>query len=246
MSRQRVLYPCVLCVIALCAACNSSPGRPGQDSTVIPPEKVLNFETLYEQNCAGCHGTNGKGGASIALADPTFLAIANDDVIRRTAVSGVHGTLMPAFAKTAGGMLTDQQINAIVGGIRAWARPELLQNTLPPPLATQSPGDAHRGEVAYATYCASCHGQNGAGGEKASSIVNGAYLTLVSDQYLRIAVIAGRPEFGAPDWRNDVPGRPMSSQEVSDVVAWLSAQRPPFPSQPYLNSSTQRVAGGAP
>jgi cytochrome c oxidase cbb3-type subunit III len=246
MSRQCILYSCALCAIALCAACNSSPGRPAQDSAVVPPEQVLNFGTLYEQNCAGCHGKNGKGGAAIALADPIFLAIAHDDVIRRTAVSGVHGTLMPAFAKTAGGMLTDQQINAIVGGIRAWARPELLQNTPPPPLSEQPLGDAHRGEAVYATYCASCHGQNGAGGEKASSIVNGSYLSLVSDQYLRIAVIAGRPELGAPDWRNDVPGRPMSSQEVADVVAWLSAQRPTFPNQPYLNSSTQRVAGEAP
>jgi hypothetical protein len=30
---------------------------------------------------------------------------------------------------------------------------------------------------------------------------------------------------GAPDWRGNVPGKPMSSQNVSDVVAWLAAQR---------------------
>jgi cytochrome c oxidase cbb3-type subunit 3 len=245
MSR-RCLCLCVVCAITLCAACNSSPGRPDQDLAVVSPEQILNFDTLYEQNCAGCHGKNGKGGAAIALADTTFLAIANDDVIRSTAVSGVYGTLMPAFAKTAGGMLTDRQIDAIVVGIRAWAQPELLQNTAPPPLAGQPPGDAHRGEAVYAAYCASCHGQNGAGGQRASSIVNGSYLSLVSDQYLRIAVIAGRPELGAPDWRNDVPGRPMSSQEVADVVAWLSAQRPTFSGQPYLDSPTHRVAGEAP
>lgn len=228
MSHRLKLCGCVL-VTLICPACINAPGRPARDSAALAPDHVLNFDTLYEQNCAGCHGKNGKGGAAIALADPTFLAIANDDVIRRTAVSGVPRTLMPAFAKTEGGMLTDQQINAIVAGIRAWARPELLHNTAPPLLTAQPPGDAHRGEAVYATYCASCHGQNGAGGQRASSIVNGSYLTLVSDQYLRIAVIAGRPELGAPDWRNDLPGRPMSSQEVADVVAWLSAQRPSFP-----------------
>jgi len=79
----------------------------------------------------------------------------------------------------------------------------------------------------YATFCASCHGPNGQGGKGGSSIANGAYLSLVSDQYLRTIAIAGRPELGAPDWRGNVTGRPMSGAEVSDVVAWLASQRPP-------------------
>jgi hypothetical protein len=67
--------------------------------------------------------------------------------------------------------------------------------------------------------------------------VNGSYLALVSDQDLRTVVIAGRPELGAPDWRSDIPGRPMSAQEITDVVAWLSAQRRKSPGQPYPNPS---------
>jgi hypothetical protein len=66
----------------------------------------------------------------------------------------------------------------------------------------------------------------------------------VSDQQLRTIVIAGRPELGAPDWRGDVAGRPMSAQEITDVVAWLSSQRPQFPGQPYPSSSTDRANGG--
>jgi hypothetical protein len=56
--------------------------------------------------------------------------------------------------------------------------------------------------------------------------VDGSYLSLVSDQGLRTTVIAGRPDLGAPDWRGNVPGHPMSPGEVSDVVAWLAAKRP--------------------
>jgi cytochrome c oxidase cbb3-type subunit 3 len=70
----------------------------------------------------------------------------------------------------------------------------------------------------------------------ASSIVDGSYLALVSDQGLRTVVIVGRPELGAPDWRGNVPGKPMSSQDVSDVVAWLASQRTKFPGQPYIHS----------
>jgi hypothetical protein len=55
--------------------------------------------------------------------------------------------------------------------------------------------------------------------------VDPSFLALVSDQNLRTTVIVGRPELGAPDWRSDVPGKPMSPDDVSDVVAWLVAQR---------------------
>ena len=180
----------------------------------------------------------------MSLANPVFLAIADDGVIRRIASKGVPGTPMPAFAQSAGGMLNDKQIDAIVGGFRSWAKPDALGDVTPPPYAAQSPGDPQRGADAYRTYCSSCHGAGGHGGSKASSIVDGSYLALVSDRQLRTIVIAGRPELGAPDWRGDVEGRPMSAQEITDVVAWLSSQRPQFPGQPYPSSSTDRANGG--
>jgi cytochrome c oxidase cbb3-type subunit 3/ubiquinol-cytochrome c reductase cytochrome c subunit len=54
---------------------------------------------------------------------------------------------------------------------------------------------------------------------------------LVSDQGLRTVLIAGRPELNAPDWRGNVPGKPMSEQEVTDVVAWLASKRAQNPWQ---------------
>jgi mono/diheme cytochrome c family protein len=212
---------------------------------VVPPSEVVDFNQLYGQNCAGCHGVDGKGGAAFALANPVFLAIANDSVIRDTAANGVPGTPMPAFAQSAGGTLTEKQIDAIVEGIRSWARPDALRDTTPPPYAAQAPGDPLHGADAYRTYCSSCHGVGGRGGNKAGSIVDGSYLALVSDQQLRTIVIAGLPELGAPDWRGDVEGRPMSTQDISDVVAWLSGQRPKFPGQPYPIASTNPAHGGA-
>lgn len=186
----------------------------------------------------------GRGGAAIALANPVFLAIADDAVIRRTAANGVPGTPMPAFAQSAGGMLTDKQIDALVRGIRSWAKPGAVGDATMPPYAAQATGNPQRGAEAYRTYCSSCHGVDGRGGSKASSIVDGSYLALVSDQQLRTIVIAGRPELGAPDWRGDVVGRPMSAQDISDVVAWLSSQRPKFPGQPYPNFSMEQAKEG--
>jgi mono/diheme cytochrome c family protein len=197
----------------------------------------MDFSLLYAQNCAGCHGADGKGGAAIGLGDPVYLAIADDVTIRGAIANGVPGTAMPAFAQQAGGMLTDDQINSIIHGIRArWAKADILHDTDAPPYAPRSPGDPKRGATVYAFYCSSCHGAGGHGGERASSIVDGSYLALVSDQNLRTTVIVGRPEIGAPDWRGDVPGKPMSPEDVSDVVAWLAAQRPQFPGQPYSSA----------
>jgi cytochrome c oxidase cbb3-type subunit 3 len=93
-----------------------------------------------------------------------------------------------------------------------------------------------RGAEVYTSFCSSCHGPQGSGGPSASSIVDGSYLALVSDQGLRTVVIVGRPELGAPDWRGNVPGKAMSSQDVSDVVAWLASKRTKYPGQPYQHS----------
>jgi cytochrome c oxidase cbb3-type subunit 3 len=244
MNCQAIGSALAILAIAVCVACSNSPGRPAPNSAVVPPDQIADFSLLYSQNCAGCHGAAGKGGAAVALANPVFLAIADDTVIRRTAASGVPGTPMPAFAQGAGGMLTDQQIDALVRGIRSWAKLGALGDQIPPSYAAQAPGDPQLGADAYRTYCSSCHGVGGRGGSKASSIVDGSYLALTSDQQLRTIVIAGRPELGAPDWRGDVEGRPMSAQDISDVVAWLSSQRPQLPGQPYPISSMDRAKGG--
>jgi cytochrome c oxidase cbb3-type subunit III len=243
---NRLRYLCASAVLSLLlSGCNSPQGQPQKDSEPIVPSQVVDFRTLYGQNCAGCHGVDGKGGAAIALTNPVYLAIADDSVIRRTASKGVRGTPMPAFAQSAGGMLTDKQIDVIVGGIRAWATPNAFGDQTPPPYSTQAGGDPQRGADAYRTYCSSCHGADGHGGSKASSIVEGSYLALVSDQQLRTIVIAGRPELNAPDWRGNLQDRPMSTQEITDVVAWLSSQRPQSPGQPYPISSMSRTNGGS-
>jgi mono/diheme cytochrome c family protein len=202
----------------------------------IVPSEISDFSTLYERNCAGCHGSEGKGGAAIALGDPVYLAIADEAVLRDAATNGIPGTSMPAFAQSAGGMLTAKQIDVIVGGIRErWSKSDVLRGADPPPYSSSEPGDTSRGSQVYAMYCSSCHGPEGRGGQKASSIVDGSFLALVDDQELRTIVIVGRPELGAPDWRGDIPGKPMSAKDVSDVVVWLASQRPKFPGQPYPN-----------
>ena len=222
----------------LVSGCSSPHGQPAKGSEVLAPNEVLDFGTLYAENCAGCHGAEGHGGAAIALANAVYLAIADDAAIRKVIANGVRGTSMPAFAVSAGGMLTDAQIDVITKGIRSsWSQQGILEAATAPSYARKSSGDAQRGELAYKTYCESCHGPGGCGGPKGSSITDDSFLALVGDQGLRTIVITGRPELGAPDWRGNLPGRPMSDQEVTDVVSWLASRRVQNPGQPYSASN---------
>ena len=233
-------HPCVLVALAaiLASGCGAPHGQPAKGSEVLAPSEVLEFRTLYAENCAACHGAQGRGGAAIALADPVYLAIADEAAIRKAIGNGVPGTAMPAFAASAGGLLTDAQIDVITKNIhQRWSKQGVLDTVTAPPYAPKSAGDAQRGEAAYKTYCESCHGSGGKGGPKGSAITDDSFLALVSDQGLRTIVIAGRPELGAPDWRGDLPGKPMSDQEVTDVVAWLASRRVQDPGQPYAASN---------
>lgn len=231
-----------LCMFASLAAsfvtgCGTPHGQPRSGSEVLAPSEVLEFGTLFSENCAACHGPEGRGGAAIALANPVYLAIADDASIRKVIAQGVRGTAMPAFAQSAGGMLTDSQIDVLTREIRSrWSQQGIPDAKSIPPFAPKLTADAHRGEGTFKTFCESCHGPSGRGGQKASAITDDSFLALISDQGLRTVVIAGRPELGAPDWRGNLPDRPMSDQEITDVVAWLASQRVPNPGQPYSAS----------
>ena len=236
---NRLRYLCASAVlILLLSACSSPHGQPQTGTEPVAPDQILDFATLYSQNCAGCHGAQGRGGAAIALSDPVYLAVVDKKAMRKVIADGVRGTSMPAFAQSAGGMLTEKQVDAITSGILSlWGRKGILDGSNLPSYAARTTGDAKRGELAYGTYCASCHGAEGKGSPKGSAITNDSFLALASNQGLRTIVIAGRPELGAPDWRGNVPGKPMTEQEVTDVVAWLTSHRVQYPGQPYSASN---------
>ena len=211
----------------LFGGCGRLPGKPAPGPEVPRPDSILDPVALFSANCTGCHGAEGTHGPSIPLADPVYLAIADNNTIGSTITMGRPGTAMSAFSQKLGGMLTDEQIESIVRGIRErWGRTGRMAGVTTPPYEATGQGNAQQGEVVYSTFCASCHGTGDGGGPKAGAVTNPTYLSLVSNQFLRTVIITGRPDFGAPDWRGNVPGRPMTDQEISDVVAWLSSRRP--------------------
>lgn len=241
MSAQRIFAAMLGLAVPLLAmpgltGCDM-PGRPHPGPEVPRPDAVTSFDALYGENCAGCHGKNGDNGAATNLANPEYQALIDDASMRDVIANGKKGSLMPGFSTRSGGPLTEGQIDVIVQGMRArWKKENAFGGATPPPYKASHAGDATKGEAVYGAACARCHGETAQHPGSAGSILDGSFLALINEQTLRTTVIAGRPDIGEPDWRNHIPGRAMTDDEITDVSAWLIAQRPARPGQPYPNA----------
>jgi len=229
-------------MIAITGGCGRSSVRKANFAADPRLEQAANFRALYGANCSACHGEEGRGSVAVALASPVYLQISDNDVIRNVIANGGPSELSPAFSVPMGGLLSAQDIAVLVDGIRSWSESQALAGATAPRRSENVPGNVQRGAEVFRTFCSSCHGESGTGGKTPGSIVDPSLLALLTDQDLRTLVIVGLPQFGAPDWRNDLPGHPMTDQQISDVVAWLASQRVQYPGQPYLQQS--RATGG--
>jgi mono/diheme cytochrome c family protein len=151
---------------------------------------------------------------------------------------------MPAFAIDKGGGLTAEQIKILIKGIKEhWGSDQSAPSEAPPYLLTKSgpdgaaSGNKDEGAKVFARACACCHGDHGQGGryggktdgKSIGAINDPVFLALISNQALRRYVITGRVDFGMPDYA-DGKGRPegfkpLTSEEVTDVVALLASWR---------------------
>jgi mono/diheme cytochrome c family protein len=214
-------------MLAICAAgvlggCSHAPGYP--PNPMLRPSQVMDFATLYRQNCAACHGANGQNGPAMDLANPEYQAFVDDATLRKWLSAGMPGTEMPAFARSDGGMLTDAQINVLIAGMRKeWLKLNVFAGATPPPYTQAQAGDAHRGEQTYEARCAQCHQPTH------QQITSVDYLALVGNQALRTMIVVGRLDIGQPDWRHDSPGgkeaAPLTAQEINDIVSYLAGLR---------------------
>jgi mono/diheme cytochrome c family protein len=76
--------------------------------------------SIWELNCASCHGLNGEGGVGPALNSMQFMQSATDEQIQGLVAVGVPGTQMNAYSLDFGGPLTTEQIKAVTTFIRSW------------------------------------------------------------------------------------------------------------------------------
>jgi mono/diheme cytochrome c family protein len=198
--------------------------------TYVPADRVImqahHFQhreldpaILFRRFCANCHGDG-----SYAAWDPFFkrfvpavrgpgLRSASDREYLRLAVEkGRPGTLMPAWAKGAGG-LTAAQVEALVRYLAEGdGRP--AQEARPEPVPRG--GEAGRGGQLFTQLCAGCHGGN----RLAPSLGNPVFQASAKDEWLARTIRHGRPDTPMP--ASQRPGAAgLSDEEVRDLVAYL-------------------------
>ena len=219
---------------SLLAGCDL-PGKPHQQDRPKPANEIVDFNTLFQRNCSGCHGPDGKLGPAPPLNDPLFLAIIPDDELLRVISEGRPGTPMAAFAEEHGGPLTGEQVIALAKGLKLRFPSAVdVKEPLPAyrsetePNAEPSADDISRGAELFARACAGCHGERGEGGD-VGAVADPAFLALISDQALRRIIITGRPDLGMPHFADDNGRdddyRPLESAQIDSIVAFLASRR---------------------
>ena len=232
-----VLSSCALLLVnASCERHSEDLAKSTFDS--VPQENAASFETLFRQNCAGCHGREGKLGPAPPLNDPLFLAIVPAETLVETITNGRPGTPMPAFDRRHGGQLTTEQIQILADGLK----PEWEGNRPPienvPAYLTDAAnegmtsGNLERGAQLFAKACANCHGADGKGtgdGELPGAINDPEFLALISNQTLRRIIITGRHDLGMPSFSGtdgrDADFKPLTPIDVATLVALLAHWR---------------------
>ncbi len=161
-----------------------------------------------------CHGAEGMNGPSYPWPIPNIRRwLTSDPASGRWPMA--NRARDARICHQCGRQLTDEQVDALVHGMRAaWykARHSRWCESAAVP-APPSRLIAARGQQVYAAFCAGCHGppEQQARARQGRSPSRRS-LALIRDQALRTIIIAGRPDLGQPDWRNDMPGHPMSDR----------------------------------
>lgn len=240
--RARILTLSALtCAAFFLVACDP-PGKPkAEEAQSEDREAITDFRTLYQSNCSACHGDDGRNGPARILNDALYLSILPRETLKQIVTYGRPGTDMPAWAKSRRGPLTDKQVDILVDGMYSnWGKKTTAFADAPGYVAG-GPGDPVHGKRQFLMSCFMCHGK----GAKPGPITTPEYLDLVSDQMIRTSIIVGRPDLGMPTYKNLNMGRPLSNQDVTDLVAYvISLRQHPAPGEiPGLNGQQESAIG---
>ena len=196
---------------------------------------------LFVDNCAMCHGVDGKGRVGARLEN--FPGIQIETTLSQTIAQGVPGSVMPAWGQANGGPLSEQDIADIVAYITgAFGGTEPLAPLpiyVPPdiPRLPDVEGDPSAGAVVYHAECFACHGHEGQG--RFGAPLAKDWPVTDPETYIRQVVSQGISGTVMPAWSTDAGG-PLSAERIADVTAYVLSLAP------ALTSSTPVPAGPGP
>ncbi|MHB1413367.1 MAG: c-type cytochrome [Thermoleophilia bacterium] len=188
-------------------------------ASALSGQPALPGAAAFQQNCASCHGSNGKG----SQRAPSLEAAGDAGFVSQTVRSGRDG--MPSFS----GRLSDAQISAVS---------EYVASSIA--TVSLTGGDLSRGGVLYRLDCAGCHGATARGGALVHTGGNAPALTGLAPVAIASAIRGG------PGPMPVFPVGVISSHDLSSIVAYVRLlQQPEHPggvSLGYRGTVTEGMA----
>ncbi len=160
----------MLCLVGVGAAVSFRSGG-SESQRNAPSTELTQGKTLYNNQCALCHGIEGTGGKGPALNLPKLPRAATPVELAKVIAEGIEDTEIPGFWQ-----LNEREVRQVAAYVRSLGR---VQNV-------KLAGNATRGQALFEKNCANCHVVRGKGG------VSGLELTEIGARrgaaYLRATV----------------------------------------------------------
>lgn len=145
---------------------------------VADPAAVAIGRNLFANNCAACHGSDGRGATGFPdLTDADWLWGGDAETIRASISQGRMGVMAPWQEVLGGKGVVDVAAHVMaLSGRKA------------------TTGDAAAGAALFATYCIACHGPDGRGNTAvgAPNLTDGIWLHGGSEARVRETIALGR------------------------------------------------------
>jgi len=148
------------------------------EELIANPEAMKMSRRLFNNNCAVCHGSDGRGSYGFPnLADSDWLYGGSAEDIKTTLVNGRQGA-MPAL----GGALGEEGVDKVAEYVFKISGRE------------HDADKAEAGGQLFATYCVACHGADGTGNKMlgAPNLTDGIWLYGGSPTLVRHTIRNGR------------------------------------------------------
>jgi len=225
-----------------CAGCHGADGKFGP----APPLNDSLFRALIPEGELERVITDGRDGTSM----PGF-AVARDGALTpmqiKLLVYEIKGIRYKLVNVGEGKERHREPVRDAEGTTPIWGEPGAVAQNAPAylqpataPIRTSAELEQIR-QTVFARACANCHGESGEGGSS-GAIHDPAFLALISDQALRRLIVTGRPDLQMPsyagtDGRSD-DFKPLTSEEVSDLVGLLASWRTAHAAEGELEAQT--------
>jgi len=202
---------------------------------------VAHGKALFAENCAVCHGENGKGNKDLGtnpLNSPDVLKTRDAQTIHNIISYGQQSLGMQSFGAANGGELSDPDIDAIVAYIQSWAKPATGsgqggeqaggQKNL---AAIEHPSFSKDIEPLFKKSCSACHSAKKASNDWDSSsydsVMNtGKHKPVIKagdpNNSILVQMLKGKTEYG----RRMPLGRTLKEDQIQLIERWIADGAP--------------------